>query len=623
MKRDTIGELIFWATLLVAFGLYFISAPAGLPWNGSTELALAWSGQVLELPEMAHPVWGYFVWLFGGHYVALSAVAAAMAGGLIGALVNRYAGWRFGASAALVWITLPPVWNRAITGAHEIFWIFGIVLAVWLVNAAVLFVTRRARALKTAPAALQDVQSGFDFAAWRGWINRIVAWVAMGLSVLFAIASVSLHDYQLGEAASAYARGVLDEAGDRFVILNGVADDQMIWEEGKKMKVGGEGEGGGEGEVSRLLLFRNDVAYRVQLVQHVQRIWPADTNLWVAAEIGPAALADVALKHHPDQVYVMTGKSTTPEKWAARWQAVTPYLNSRDRFIPLMRRAFAFEGNTLANRLQGEGQLKEAWTLYARLYDEIDPGNVSALVNMGEMLRRGYAADPEMRQRIERDMTAVMKDVKNGRQAMAQASAIVATYGPVMPDSKAIAEMRARIDARLKEMEEKGEKPEMPPEWRSLVEWSNEMVMAHDEGDIDKAARIARTILSNPEWRSYVPANAIMGSAMAVEGNYVAAEMFFKVAVSGTGLAAPPLVVMNDYADTLRNLKRYDEAERWARRALAESGGRDWIFELTLAQILRDANRNPDEMKALVDDVLKRTPVEVRRYVRQEFKGEK
>ena len=127
---------------------------------------------------------------------------------------------------------------------------------------------------------------------------------------------------------------------------------------------------------------------------------------------------------------------------------------------------------------------------------------------------------------------------------------------------------------------------------QTLVEWNNEMIRAHVRGDWTNAARIAGRILAQPAWRTFVPANAVMGSALAQEGDYAAAVPFFKAALSGKGAARQP-AVMNDYADTLRHLKRYDEAESLARRAIEESGGKVELFKLTLAQILHDAEKHP------------------------------
>ncbi len=138
-----------------------------------------------------------------------------------------------------------------------------------------------------------------------------------------------------------------------------------------------------------------------------------------------------------------------------------------------------------------------------------------------------------------------------------------------------------------------GPPPDEPCDSRTLLEWNNEMIRAHVRGDWTKAADIARKILANPAWRGFVPANAVMGSVLAAEGDYATAEAYFKVALGGKGAAAPQPVVMNDYADTLRHLKRYDEAEKMARRAIEASGGKVRLYKLTLAQILRDAGSRP------------------------------
>ena len=142
--------------------------------------------------------------------------------------------------------------------------------------------------------------------------------------------------------------------------------------------------------------------------------------------------------------------------------------------------------------------------------------------------------------------------------------------------------------------------PDETRDRQTLVELNNEMIRAHVRGDWTNAARMAVKILSEPAWRTFVPANAVMGSALAQEGDYEAAEAFFKAALSGKGVAAPQPVVMNDYADTLRHLKRYDEAETFVRRAIAESGGKEVLYQRTLAQILRDAGKNMDEMNSEV-----------------------
>lgn len=126
----------------------------------------------------------------------------------------------------------------------------------------------------------------------------------------------------------------------------------------------------------------------------------------------------------------------------------------------------------------------------------------------------------------------------------------------------------------------------------ALIAWNNEMIRAHGRGELEKAASLARKILANPAWRSFIPAQAVMGSVMAAKGDYAAAESFFRAALSGTGAAAPQPVVMNDYADTLCKLGRYAEAEAYARRAIAASGGRVNLYKMTLAQILHERKKS-------------------------------
>lgn len=145
-----------------------------------------------------------------------------------------------------------------------------------------------------------------------------------------------------------------------------------------------------------------------------------------------------------------------------------------------------------------------------------------------------------------------------------------------------------------------GVAPREPLDWRTLVAWNNEMIEAHGRGDLAKAERIARRILSEPEWRGFIPANAVMGSVLAGKGECAKSETFFRAALAGKGAAAPQPVVLNDYADTLRKLGRYEEAEVFARRAVAESGGKTDLFKLTLAQILRDAGKDLGEMKPVL-----------------------
>ena len=139
--------------------------------------------------------------------------------------------------------------------------------------------------------------------------------------------------------------------------------------------------------------------------------------------------------------------------------------------------------------------------------------------------------------------------------------------------------------------------PDVQGNTGALIALNSEMIRAHCRGDLAGAERTARKILSQPEWRTFVPANAVMGSVLAEKGEYVAAAAFFKAALSGKGSAAPQPVVMNDYADTLRHLGRYAEAETFARRAIAASEGKVSLYKLTLDEILNEAKTHKRNVK--------------------------
>jgi len=625
MRRETRGELIFWSATALAFALYWLSRPDGLPWIGE---------------GVAYPfLWRYCVRMFGGNAVLMSSVAAAVSGGLLGAVANRYLGWRVGVAAALAWVVMPPVWNGAITGGFGVCVASAAVIALWAGNLVFLWATRKAAAVQglgleesgTAADENRPPTVVSDGRAMRAKINRIASRALLGAAGFFALVSSVAHDYTYGEAATVYAQGIVEEAGERIILLNGVCDEQVVYEvRGQRLEVRGQTKEGNHrcltsdlGPLTsiRTISFRHSDAERPNLVAWAKSSFPSETNLWIAAQVSPTVFAEEAVKAHPDRFYAMTGRSTTPEKWAARWAAMGRYLQSGDPFVPVMRRAFAYEGNALANAMledaaAGGGREDAAWALYLRVFEEIEPGNLAAAVNLGEMMRRGHPAADLLRSRITGVLADFSKRV-SGRRSLAEVASQVVSSGPVMRDRRALDEMRERITARMAELKDRSVPHRLSDKLMTLVAWNNRMIEAYGAGDLAKAARIARTILSRPEGRGFVPASAVLGAALLQEGDFVASEAFYRTAVRGRDKV--PAAVLNDYADTLRRLGRLGEAETYGRRAVAESGGKVWVFRLTLAEILRDAGKNPDEVRTLLAGVLRDVPNERRSAIRREF----
>jgi len=613
MSRERIGQVVFALAVFVAVALYSLTAPEGLPWNESVRLAAE------------HSLWGFYVRVFGGP-VTLSSALAALAAGLLASVLNRHLGWRVAASAALVWTFLPWVWNRAITGERSVCLAALAVALVWTAHVVALWVLRKARAMRMAtqvgrPAAALPRGAG-------GRINRLAGWVALGLAGLFAVVSASFHDYRLGEVASVYARGVVRDAGDRIIVLNGICDEQI---EREVEKVGG---GGWRSELA-VVRLNGDEGYRRELASTVKRLWSDETNLWAAAEVGTKAFLDVALARHPDWFYRLDGASTTLEGWERRWAEFTPYLGSSDPFVTAGRRLFGYEGNLLASRLQD----KAAWALLRRVCEEVDPGNISALVNMSEMMRRGFPAGVQERKAVQAGLDAFFHDVQKSRHARE----IVRLSGPIRSDPELLAKLADEAKRRIAERIAAGEKLEVSPEVMTFVEWNNAMVGSAEKGDFVEAGRLARKILSHSPWRGAPAANAILATALAKEGNRAESVVFFKAAIGTTNDV--PAVVLNDYADTLMCLGKLDEAETIARRAVAKSDETYWLARLTLAEILEDrvgrlvlaevvedgvtveryvkiegADAIEEEIRGLFRDVLRYAPENVRIRVRQDHR---
>lgn len=555
MQRRSAGGLIFVIAAALAAALYFFSAPGGTPWLGAE-------------PRAGLRVWRWMVRLAHGDVVFLAGLGATVAGGLLGTIVNRYAGWRVAVAAVLVWITLPWVWNGVVLGRCSVCLASAAVAAAWVLNVLILWTTRRARRLRARKeeddAAAEDVEKVVYLSP------RSLAWKFLFAGVAFAVLSVANHDWRLGQAASVYAHGVVDEAAGRVIVLNGAADEQIA-------------EVAGTIPDGTALLFDQTASTRTNLVAWVKSTWPGETNLWLTAEVGVDAFARMAVRLFPSRFYLMTGESTTFAGWSARWAAAAPYARSRDPFVPVMRRAFAVEGNALGNRLQATGQLTEAWKVYWRIYSEVEPDNSAALVNLGGMLQGGYAAEKGPQAKVEAALAALVKRTRSGQRPAGV---------------RRLVEDRRSPEVRRQAVEQRG-----PEGRRGLVAWSNEMIASYNAGDLDKAARIARAILTRPDGLGCLPAYAVLGAALAREGDYAMSEVCYRVAVEGAGETAPRAALFNDYADTLRHLKRFVEAERYARLAIVESGGKAWLCKLTLAEVLQDAGKAPDEVRSLLAEV--------------------
>ena len=533
IEKKQIGWILFFAATAVTLVLYLLTRPEGLPYNAASYWALVWNGTIPAPARMQHAVWAFFVRLIGGDHILLSILCAALSAGFLAALVNRYFGWRVAIGAAVVWIFFPVVWQGAVTGEIGVFRFHVAVFVLWAANAVA------KRALRRSSV------SAFGFGHAR--FNRYAAWSILGAAILFAVISATHRPRRIGAAANAYAQMVLERAAGKWLVLVGVADAQLYQAAGQ--------------DAVRFVELRMGDAYRSNLVARVKAAFPDEPQLSAAAQVGSDPFVKALKRTHPDAVYVI-GEDL--EDWDARWARMQSHLDADgDPFAGAARRIFAYEANAIANRMQDEGKDDEAWGFYWRIYDEIDRGNLSALINMDGMIRRGHPVLQAFKEKIAAELANTFKD----RRRLAHLDRILRGTGPVRIDPAERAKLRERLDqiARERNESKKDGENSVPKAVKTLIELNNEMVAAMDRGEYETAGRIARKILANPRWRTFIPANAVLGGVMAHEGDYASSEQFFRVAVSTTN--TPPAAVLRDYAETLRKLGKLDEAEKYARQA--------------------------------------------------------
>lgn len=559
----------FGAAVLTA-ALYFLTSPSGIPYGAEYPL-----------------------------YLSIS--LAALGSGLVGYLVSRLLGWRVGLSAALLWSTLPPIWYRSISGDKSILRILGAVVVI----AVLYYLTKRVIKLFQAhrEGSKNFVSTKRSDTRRR---NRLISRIVLAVASFVALVALTLHDYRYGKIAEVFAKGIVEAAGERVIILNGAFDKQIVAEIEKR----------GKGEYVSLT---NDEENREKLVEWAKANFPEEEKLWLGARVSPAAFVDLVLESHKDKFYSMNGSDTTLEAWEKRVEEVRPYFKATDSAAQLVKRHLGIEGNHVANKLADEGKEAEAYKLYERIYGEVDSGNASALINMSELIRRGLKISIDEQRRVKEKLNTFLRD-RNNQKRLRE---IVRAAGPVRADPELMAKMIEEANKLREEKKAAGEEEKfvLPEEVKSLVEANGAMLKAMDRGDKEAASRIARSILSKPEWRGFIPANAVMGEILAKEGDFAASERFYEVATSTTNRVG--VMVYAGYANTLKELGKLDQAEEMARKAISDSNENYWQARAILADIL--IRKNPEkakgdkEIKKLISSAIRHAPAEMRVQINTEF----
>jgi tetratricopeptide (TPR) repeat protein len=113
--------------------------------------------------------------------------------------------------------------------------------------------------------------------------------------------------------------------------------------------------------------------------------------------------------------------------------------------------------------------------------------------------------------------------------------------------------------------------------------------------DVVDAERRAREVLRRN--RRAPLANYVMGALALQRGSVGEAESFLRRAVESEN---PPVLALNDYAETLRRRKQFAEAEKYARLAVEKAPNLYVAWE-TLASTLLDAESSLDEAEKAIE----------------------
>ena len=432
---------------------------------------------------------------------------------------------------------------------------------------------------------------------WRRWLaGRTALWCAVGgwAAAVAVTGTVAFTSGWLNEGRSAnrlVARIIaeVEESGKAAVVSDGALDDLFFFMLPEKVKL-----------IS--LARERDPAYGRELSEWVRE---RGEDLAFAAELGPRALVDEWVK--TDRAGFEAAAASVENYFPTRekWEEACAELDGMRADEPMakyLRRLLGVTGNALGCRMIEQGDLKGAWDVFWAVSEKIDRENYAALINLDTLIARGLDVPDVAKEIVKRKRTEIEGRLKTWERILRAARSGGRLYAD--PDDV------AKYERMKKEMTAKRE---LSPEARAFIETVaaapkdpksgkaaqeaihkaiREGKVRADKigghliaidlaiGDGESAEKDAIDVLKLD--RHHPTANATIGSAAGIRGDYERAERYLKRAIA-TGKAS--IGAKNDYAYTLMKLGRLDEAEPFAREAV-KGYGEAWMLRETLAAIL-------------------------------------
>lgn len=413
----------------------------------------------------------------------------------------------------------------------------------------------------------------------RSFFRKPYAYLGVTVAVLAVFACAADCVWRLGRndgfLAERLAARVLEDArGAKWLVADSFLGDALA----RRMAI--------EGRTTPILIHTGcnyDSVYRTNLLARTGTLGFDEKKLLdlkVAAALSVNAFVEelsIAETGTNAIAYVWTRELWPWKRLTEIWESVkqdVELASRRDSFY--VRRSFGRQAMSEAAALQDAGRLADAAKIYLWVRSEVDPDNASAVINLLELSRRGFEFDPETKEMIENAGQTLLNERHNFESLGSLVRTCGVVYMPAADRRSAFERLRPQLEAYLRNKRIKQN------EKHDLL--NKRLAESIKTSGKDEVKADAISVLRQD--RDNVLGNGIMGTIAAFDGDYAVSELYLRRAVSSKEASA---AAFNNYAEVLRRMGRFAEAEVNARKAVAIAPD-FWRTHETLADVLLAQN---------------------------------
>lgn len=428
--------------------------------------------------------------------------------------------------------------------------------------------------------------------------SSILAYLLCWAFILCVSGTMAVVRTRRGREVSRIVDQIVDDArGCDAILSEGYLDDMLLFTKPRGL---------------RLISFvrDNDEFYRRDLSKWT--FGQGLTNLVWAAEIGPRTFIDEWARTDRTNCLNAVRTSAFYFPTVGKWRAACGVLKKVSPSEPLgayMIRLVTACGNDIGCRFLDEGRDHEAWSVFWEILDKVDGNNCTAIANLYVMIKRGYPALTQERDKLARINKQAVKRHKSARHIIWDALTGGRIYFEAERGGKRLDAKSANDLSELSPREREFVKTVADaPNSSMSAEKARQAIYTGLETKLVRLDRIAPQLLRLDlilgDWASaekdarrtldayprHAVANHVLGLVKCNQDDFGAAEVLLRKALM-VSRADPAM--LNDLAFVLTRLKRFDEAMRFAAAAV-EKCPNDWNYRETLA-LAQIRGWNPQE----------------------------